>query len=354
MSQKPIVMEQLNQILQLYRQNIPIREIVRRTGISRNSVKKYLRRIGEQKDIPDTDQPAGQAHMNQEDLQQQALRLEQLRQYINANLSELTRTGVTRYRLWQEYLLQYPEGYGYSQFCFHWSVCLKQKDVVMHLNYTPGDMIMIDFAGKKLSYLNKDTGEIISCEVFVSILPFSGLIFCVVVASQRSDDFILCINAMLRYYGGVTATILSDNLKTAVIRPCRYEPQFTELCYQLSEHYGTTFSATRPYSPRDKAMAEGAVNIVYRHIYAPLRNHLFDSIGSLNKAITGQLNLLNHKPYKNTPLSRHDLFEQTEKSLLHLLPSHPFSPKKVVMLTVQRNYHVQLSETHRYYSVPYE
>ncbi|MGH2644462.1 MAG: Mu transposase domain-containing protein, partial [Chitinophagaceae bacterium] len=49
-----------------------------------------------------------------------------------------------------------------------------------------------------------------------------------------------------------------------------------------------------------------------------------------------------------------DLFEQTEKSLLHLLPSHPFSPKKVVMLTVQRNYHVQLSETHRYYSVPYQ
>jgi hypothetical protein len=29
-------------------------------------------------------------------------------------------------------------------------------------------------------------------------------------------------------------------------------------------------------------------------------------------------------------------------------------PKKMVMLTVQRNYHVQLSEDHRYYSVPYQ
>ena len=42
MSQKPIVMEQLKQVLQLKSDGIPIREIARRTGISRNSVRKYL------------------------------------------------------------------------------------------------------------------------------------------------------------------------------------------------------------------------------------------------------------------------------------------------------------------------
>ena len=42
MSQKPIVMEQLKQVLQLKNDGIPIREIARRTGISRNSVRKYL------------------------------------------------------------------------------------------------------------------------------------------------------------------------------------------------------------------------------------------------------------------------------------------------------------------------
>jgi hypothetical protein len=35
------------------------------------------------------------------------------------------------------------------------------------------------------------------------------------------------------------------------------------------------------------------------------------------------------------------------------LPSEPFGFKKSVEATVQRNYHVQLSEDHRYYSVPY-
>ena len=42
MSQKPIVMEQLKQILQLKSDGTGIREIARRIGISRNSVRKYL------------------------------------------------------------------------------------------------------------------------------------------------------------------------------------------------------------------------------------------------------------------------------------------------------------------------
>jgi len=74
-----------------------------------------------------------------------------------------------------------------------------------------------------------------------------GLIFCQAVHSQRREDFVTCINAIVRYFGEVTLTILCDNFKTAVIRPSRYEPVFTDLRYQLSDHYQTTFSATRPY-----------------------------------------------------------------------------------------------------------
>lgn len=159
---------------------------------------------------------------------------------------------------------------------------------------------------------------------------------------------------MLFYFGGTSATILCDNLKTAVIRSDRYEPVFTEMCHQLSEHYGTTFSATRPYRPRDKAMVEKAVNIAYTDVYAPIRNEAFDSLTSLNKAVRQQLDILNHRNYKKSGQSRFDMFEQHEQHLLHPLPQQPFSLKKVVTLTVQRNYHVQLSETRKYYSVPYQ
>jgi len=352
MAQTPIAMEQLKQILQLHRDGVGIREIARRSGISRNSVRKYLLLLGT--DVPVTDAELVDKAYSNDCLVLDAERLLQLTTHFSGAGAELSKTGVTRQLLWQEYMGQHPDGYSYSRYCHHLNQYLKNRDLSMHLEYQAADMIMIDFAGKKQHYIDLSTGERIDCQVFISILPFSGLIFCKAVHSQQTADFTDCINSLLKFYGGVPATILCDNLKTAVTRPDRYEPVFTDICYQLSEHYGTTFSATRPYSPRDKAMVERAVNIVYNHIYGPLRNRDFTSLEALNAAMQEQLVLLNNKPYKKTPYSRSYFFEQQERSLLKALPSSPFCPKKVVTLTVQRNYHVQLTEDHRYYSVPYQ
>ncbi len=353
MAQQPIAMEQIKQILQLYNDGISIHEITRRMGFSRNTVRKYLSHFSDMKDTLSDQQLADRAYDN--DLPElEAERLRQLTAHFNAAGAELSKTGVTRQLLWQEYLAQHPDGYSYSRYCYHLSRYFKNRDLSMHLEYQCADMIMIDFAGKKQYYTDTDTGELIACEVFVAIMPYSGLIFCKAVSSQQTADFTHCINSMLKFYGGVPATIVCDNLKTAVIRADRYEPRFTDICEQLSEHYHTTFTATRPYSPRDKAMVERAVNIVYTHIYAPLRHQVFTGIEALNTAIQQQLILLNDKPYKNTPYSRRWFFEQQERSSLKPLPPEPFATKKVVWLTIQRNYHVQLSETHHYYSVPYQ
>lgn len=351
MAQKPIAMEQLKQILQLKVDGVSIREISRRVGISRNSVRKYLSRLSIE---PSSNVELAQQAYENDMLELDATRLQDLADHLLYASKELSKTGVTRQILHQEYLTAHPDGYSYSRYCYHLHQHLKNRDLSMHLEYEPADTIMIDFAGKRLAYMDPDTGELIECQVFVAILPFSGLIFSMAVHSQRSEDFIACINAMLLFYAGVPFTILCDNLKTAVTRPNRYEPQFTELCQQLSEHYGTTFSATRPYSPRDKALVESAVRIVYTNVYAPLRNHHFTSLKQLNDSIGQQLRLLNNKPYKNTPHSRWYFFEQHECSLLKTLPSELFSRKKVVALTVQRNYHVQLSEDRKYFSVPYK
>lgn len=353
MSQKPIAMDHLLQIIQLKKDGVAIREIVRRTGVSRNSVRKYLSKLGDA-DVPLTNKELADTAYNNEQLEQDAQRLQNLFTYFKAKAGDLSKTGVTRQLLWHEYLLVHPDGYGYSQFCYHLQSYHRNRDLSMHMEYKPGDMIMIDFAGKKQHYVDEDTGERITCEVFVSILPFSGLIFCLAVHTQQTADLTTCFNEMLRFYGGSPATILCDNLKTAVIRPSKYEPVFTDMCNQAGEHYGTTFSATRPYSPRDKAMVERAVNIIYTHVYAPLRNHHFTSLKSLNQAMHQQLLMLNDKPYKNTAHSRWYYYDLKEKATLRPLPSEPFAPKKVVMLTVQRNYHVQLTENYHYYSVPFQ
>lgn len=358
MAAKAIAMEPLKQILRLKNEGFSIKAIVRHTGISRPTVKKYLSRIREaelQDEAADAidEKELSAAVFNEDVTVFKGERYAQLLENFACAEAELSKTGVTRQILWLEYKEQYPDGYNYSRYCYHLAIYLKNKEVVMHMEHKAAETIMIDFAGKKLSYTEPDGGEVIDCQVFIAVLPHSGLIFCKAVHSQNTYDFIDCINSMLRFYEGVPQTILCDNLKTAVTRPSRYEPVFTDMCYQLSEHYTTTFSATRPYKPRDKAMVERCVRIIYTHVYAPLRHQTFHSLRELNHVMWGQLQCLNDKLYKGSPYSRRQLFEQYEKGELKSLPSDPFTLKKCIEATVQRNYHIQLGEDRHYYSVPY-
>lgn len=146
MAQQPIAMEQVKQIFQLNEQGVSIREIVRRTGISRNSVRKYLNRL---KAI----NTAAGKHLascaySSDIAELEAERLCHLTAHFKATSSELSKTGVTRQLLWQEYLAEHPDGYSYSRYCHHMEQYLKNRDLSMHLEYDPGDMIMIDFRAR--------------------------------------------------------------------------------------------------------------------------------------------------------------------------------------------------------------
>lgn len=356
MAAKPIAMEQLKQVLTLYRDGQSIKGIVRLTGLSRNTVRAYLARIAEDdcNAAKQTDKELAGIFYNQDTAAYKSDRYQCLIRHFEGCDRELSRPGVTRQLLWREYMEQRPDGYAYSQYCYHLQLFLGKKDVVMHLDYKAAEQTMIDFAGKKYHYLDEETGELVPCEVFVATLPYSGLIFCEAVRSQKTADMLAATNQMLAYIGGVTQTIICDNLRTAVTKSDRYEPVFTDLCYQLSEHYGTTFTATRPGKPRDKAMVEKAVSLVYKYVYAPLRHHTFKSLAEINHHFRIQADLLNQRKYKGSSFSRRDLFEQQERPLLRPLPTTPCLLKKCSILTVQRNYHIQLREDGLYYSVPWQ
>lgn len=354
MSQKLLSMEQIKQILQLKRDGIPIREIARRIGVSRNSVKKYLTRLDEHTDEALSAKQLADAAYDNEALSKANNRLEALYQHLGYAMDEIRKTGVTRQLLWLEYIAAHPQGYNYSRYCYHFKEYQQHKDVAYNKVYDPGDMIMIDFAGEKLSYVQRETGEVIECAVFVATMPYSGLVFCTAVLTQQTKDVCHCIAAMLKFYGGVPVTILCDNMATAVTRYDKFEPRFTQLCYQLADHYDTTFSAARPRKPRDKAPVERNVTIVYQNIYALIRHQTFHSLSELNEAIAQHLNSLNNKEgFRMAVYSRWYLFDVYEKQLLRPLPSEPFRLKKSIYRTVDRNYCVRLPEDGVKYSVPY-
>ena len=86
------------------------------------------------------------------------------------------------------------------------------------MEHIAGDKLYIDFSGKKLHYIDRSTGELIACEVFVACLPFSDYAFAIAVRSQQTPDFLYALSCCLEAMGGVPKAIVPDNLKAAVIK----------------------------------------------------------------------------------------------------------------------------------------
>ena len=157
---------------------------------------------------------------------------------------------------------------------------------------------------------------------------------------------------MLTFFGGSPAIIVPDNLRSAVRKPGRYDPDLNPAYQQLAEHYGLAVIPARPYKPKDKSKAEVAVQIVERWIIARLRHHTFFSLAELNQCIKALLVALNDKPFKQLPGNRREAFAAIDQAELSALPSHAYEYVDIKTARVNIDYHVQYG--HHFYSVPNE
>jgi hypothetical protein len=222
------------------------------------------------------------------------------------------------------------------------------------MNHKSGDKMYVDYAGKTLSIIDKETGEIKSVQFFVAILGASQYTYAEASMSQKKEDFVTSVENAMRFFKGTPAAIVPDNLKSAVIKSSRFEPTINETLADLAEHYQTTILPTRSYKPRDKSLVEGAVKILYRRIYANLKDNHFLNLEELNQRIWDLLDSHNSKKLTGRPYSRLEVFLEDEKDKLRPLPQERFEIKYQSFATIMQNGHVQLSQDKNYYSVPYQ
>jgi transposase len=368
MSNKKISMTQVALIQQLKEQGHSIRSISRKTGLHRKTVTHYFNAcVVVDATVSDAAAPVPTEEASPLPSEQARTdsavstrvldngRLSVLIGYFPYFDRELSRIGVTRQLLWEEYRESHPDGYGYTQFCEHYSRHRSSLPVeaVMHLSHIFGDRLQVDFAGKSLSWIDRSTGEIIKCPVLVCVLPASGFTYVEALSSAHSESLFCGLNRCLEYFGGVPRNVLSDNMRQFVIKNTRYEFTFTDLAVQWSLHYGCNLEATRPYRPRDKASVESHVRIVYQRIYARLRDEEFYSLSALNHRVRELLDVHNDCPSSRGGESRRDVFLSDERSLLKSLPPEAFVVRHRTKAKVQKNYHVELGEDKHYYSVPF-
>ena len=351
-------MSKIKHLLQLYFQGRSKLLISEQTGIARNTIKKYLQTYLDSGLSMDELLKLSEKQLETLFLKTDHKPINEKQQALFAMFplydKELRKKGVTRYLLWQRYKKQYPDGLGLSQFNLYFTQWKAQLHPTMRIDHKAGDKLYVDFAGDKLQIIDQQTGEVQDVEVFVAILGASQLTYVEAVMSQQKEDFITACENALHYYGGVPAAIVPDNLKSAVTKSSKYEPIINELFADFAQHYNTAVLPARAYRPRDKALVENAVRIMYSRIYAKIKSAQYFSLLELNAAIRVELEVHNELKLTGRNYSRREQFEEVERSTLLALPKLRYELKKHQYVTVMKNGHVSLSADKHYYSVPYK
>lgn len=252
-----------------------------------------------------------------------------------------------------EYSSRTKEPYGYTQFMEHYRRKYSKIKGSMKLEHEAGKEMFIDYAGKRLHIVDRDTGELVPVEVFVAILPNSQYTYVEACRSQKRGDLIGCCENALHFYGGVPKAIVSDNLKSAVSRASKYEADINRSFKDFARHYNCVINPARGYSPQDKALVENAVHLAYQRIYYPLREMAFFSLEDLNREIWRLLERYNGLLFKRKEASRLELFQSVEREYLKPLPDTRYELKGYRRAKVQKIGYVYFSPDKTYYSVPY-
>ena len=358
MARARICVRQLRKILEYsVGSGLSLREVAKLTGTSKTTISEYVARFRR------SGIPLQEALAKADD---ELLRLfEKAKEETSQDYRTLValfpdyevrlkQKGMTRQLLWEEYRLLYPYGYLYTQFCHHFRSWRESLDVSMHQDHDPGDKAFLDYTGTTFPYRDRVTGKEKQAQFFVAILGASSLTYVEATESQRSEDFVRSTERALRFFGGVPRALVPDNLKSAVIKASKYEPELNPLFDDFADYYRTAIIPARAYRPKDKSLVENAVKLVYQRIFAPLYSRSFSSLDELNQAVQEQLETYNSRPLTTLNISRRDLFEKIERSTLKTLPSAGYPLKYFENRKVAPDYHVLLSRDKHYYSVPWQ
>ncbi|MGJ1518635.1 helix-turn-helix domain-containing protein, partial [Sphingobacterium siyangense] len=159
-------MSQIKQLIRLYQSGSGIKTIARILGMSKNTVKSYLKKMADggfnTEELLKQEDPLLEKSFYAGNPAYKADKFEYLKSRLDYYEKELKRTGVTKLLLWQEYIESDPTGYSYPQFNYHLRQQLVSRKGSMVLEHTAGDKLYIDFSGKKLHYIDRSTGELVA------------------------------------------------------------------------------------------------------------------------------------------------------------------------------------------------
>ncbi len=121
---------------------------------------------------------------------------------------------------------------------------------------------------------------------------------------QDAETLLNCMVHAFSYFGGVTATVLTDNMKTVVLDRVDGQPRFHARLLDFASYYGFVPRVCHPYRPQTKGKIESTIRYIKSSFWPGLR---FDSLAELNRqALTwcGEANCRVHATTREVPAER--------------------------------------------------
>jgi transposase len=338
-------------IVALYQQGWSKRKIARELKVDRSAVRRCLARADSKPPTPQTG--SDPARGSTADPQTGLLHLggygpESLCEPWKERIEAALAVGLSVQRIYQDLVAegQFAGSY-YSVRRFVLRLGKTLELPFRRIEVEPGAELQVDF-GQGAWVI--EAGKRRRPHLFRAVLSHSRKGYSEAVWKQTTEMFIRCLENAFRYFGGVTRTVIIDNLKAAVSRADWFDPELNPKLEEFCRHYGTVILPTRPVMPRHKGKVESGVNYGQENA---LRGRSFESLSSQNlHLLDWETHVADKRIHGTTKRQVARVFNEVEKPRLLPLPASLFPVFEEAQRTVHRDGHIELARA--YYSVPPE
>ena len=256
-----LTLSQIAQIETLASQGMPFKRIQRMTGISRNTIKKYVHRANE----PLTER------------QKVRNALDKLKPVIQRKFFAAEgNCAVVCRQMKDEHQICINER-RMRRFCSSWREELKGSGKKYERYETqPGQHLQIDFGERDVTI----NGATVRVHIFVAILGYSRRIFVKAYIAENQAAWFDGIESTFTYYGGIPLAIVSDNSRCLVNEHHNGLIKWNERYESLCAYWKIKPIACRGYHPEGKGKIERAVRYVKGNA---LVGKDFGSLSELNR-----------------------------------------------------------------------
>lgn len=134
---------QIKQLLRLRQPQCGIKTIARRVGISKNAVKSYVSKLSQItqpiSELLTLEDPVRETRFHGGSSVYKDLSYEHMSNKLDYYYQRTQACRGTPPDAWEEYIRAYPQGYSYSQFCFHLTLQLVTRRPTMLFHHEPAD-----------------------------------------------------------------------------------------------------------------------------------------------------------------------------------------------------------------------